>query len=84
MEHIKDTKCTRSDCGGTCPTCTLFVCSVCGLFEDALTTDCPGVPSFDKSEDIYKTGKLDFRDGAWVEEPNPTNQQFIKWRGKIK
>ena len=44
----------------------LFLCSVCGLYEGGLTSECPGENSCDKADDVYR-GKIDFRNGAWVE-----------------
>lgn len=80
MEHV------RAKCKGTCGPygcnlCNLFVCSVCGTAEGSLTTDCPGVSvSSDDQDRIYRDGNLDFRDGKWVNEPNPTNQVLTKHR----
>lgn len=56
-----------------CPICEggLSVCTVCGLVEGCLTTDCPRIESYSKySDDIY-TGKIDFIDGEWVESTSP-------------
>lgn len=79
MEHENIGSCGSGDCGGTCMLCCLFVCKHCGLFEGAMTTDCPGVCAMDKADEIYKTGKLDFREGKWVTEPNPHNQMRLKY-----
>ena len=80
FSHAITTDCGKRDCAG-CVVCNCGVCSVCGLYEGALTTDCPGQQvDFDTSQKIYNSAKLDFRNGAWVEEPNPTNQDFIKYR----
>jgi hypothetical protein len=76
MKHVwtEHQKCTRIACmicdGG------LALCSVCGLLEGALTTDCCGKKvSYDTQDLIYKGGNLDFREGyGWVNEPNPTHQ----------
>lgn len=82
MDHI------RAECKGNCGpygcnVCNLFICSVCGCAEGSLTTDCPGVDVSDKDQDrIYRDGNLDYRNGAWVNEPNPTNQAFIQHRQK--
>ena len=53
----------------------LFICSVCSLTERSLTTHCPGVDAFDRGEETY-AGKLDFRNGVWIEAKNPTNQMW--------
>jgi len=54
----------------------LTICKVCKSYEGGLTTDCPGeVVSYEKSGEVY-AGKIDFRDGQWVEEKNPTNQTW--------
>lgn len=81
MEHENTGDCGRGDCGGGCFLCTLFVCKHCGLFEGSITTDCPGVESGDKGDDIY-AGKLDFRAGQWVPEKNPTNQSWERYAQK--
>lgn len=67
MNHtFKD--CGRDSCGGNCAGCQLAICSVCGLIDGSLTTDCPGVPSYaEKSDDVY-AGRIDFVDGVWVEQ----------------
>ncbi len=54
---------------GNCNVCDggLLICQVCGLFEGCLTTECPGVPSYSKADDIY-AGKLDFVAGEWHSE----------------
>lgn len=57
------------------PNRELSICMVCGLGEGELTTDCPGERAGSRGEDTY-AGKLDFRNGAWVKEPNPTNQTW--------
>lgn len=82
MEHENIGSCKSGDCGGMCMLCCLFVCKHCGLFEGGLTTDCPEVNAMDKSDEIYNTGKLDFRNGAWVAEPNPTHQEWNKYPRK--
>lgn len=55
----------------------LNVCTVCGLFEGGLTTDCSGEISVMKSDEIY-TGKLDYRSGeGWVRKFSPMIQSSI-------
>ena len=58
-------------CGGRpfCPICEggLACCRACGLYEGSLTTDCSGYECFkEKSDEVY-AGKIDFRDGKWVD-----------------
>lgn len=53
----------------------LAICKVCGLAEGALTTDCPETSASNRSDDIY-SGKIDYREDAWVEAKNPTNQMW--------
>lgn len=49
----------------------LFACAVCDSFEGATTTHCPDEPmDRDKAEAVY-AGKVDFRDGEWVEAGSP-------------
>ncbi len=45
----------------------LAVCNVCGLYEGSLTTDCPGVQSYDDYSSLVYAGKIDFRNGKWVD-----------------
>jgi len=51
-----------------CPICDggLDVCSVCGLVEGSLTTDCPGVPCWTEKNRLIYDGIIDFKDGEWV------------------
>jgi hypothetical protein len=49
----------------------LSICKVCGLYEGSLTTECPGYECYaEKGDDVY-AGKIDFRDGQWVEGKSP-------------
>ena len=67
MKH-EEKKCNCNKPG--CPICDggLYICSVCGLAEGSLTTDCPGYQCFsEKNKDVYE-GRIDFRDGAWVQK----------------
>ena len=42
-------------------------CKVCGGAEGSLPTDCPKVQITEEQDaDIY-SGKIDFKDGEWVE-----------------
>lgn len=43
----------------------LAVCKLCKNYEGGLTTECPGVPAFDASDEIYR-GHKDFINGRWV------------------
>ena len=49
----------------------LSVCTVCGLIEGSLTTDCPGKPSHALYGDNIYAGKIDFKGGKWVSECSP-------------
>lgn len=66
MNHIwvQHTNCNNP----TCWSCAggLSICSVCGLYEGSLTTDCPGYQCYgEKSDAVYK-GEIDFVAGQWV------------------
>lgn len=64
-------ECTRADCTG-CMFCEggLFACEVCGSFEGATTTFCPGQPMTKAEADAVYTGDLDYRDDQWVDGPS--------------
>jgi len=83
MKHVYEDH-TGKDCQKTnCVICDggLAVCTVCGLFEGSLTTDCPGEPSYRKYGDQIYKGELDYKEGqGWVNEKNPTNQSWEKSR----
>jgi hypothetical protein len=70
MKHryIEHVNCEREFCyicqGG------LSICATCGLAEGALTDDCPGVRIPEYAERASYEGRLNFRDGAWCDEPN--------------
>jgi hypothetical protein len=52
--HVQDT-CTRKDCDGTCISCTLSFCSICGGLEGSLLPTCPGRPlSFEEDQANYR------------------------------
>lgn len=61
-------RCDRTTCmfcdGG------LFACEVCGSFEGATTTFCPGRPMTKDEEDAVYSGDLDYRDGQWINAPS--------------
>jgi hypothetical protein len=67
MPHHKQVTTCRKTGGPTsnycsCEHCTLAVCSVCGAWEAALTTDCPGVAvSADRRQEVCETN-LDYTD----------------------
>lgn len=64
-------KCDREDC----VVCRgdLSLCTVCGLAEGQLTTDCPGERvSPQKGEEVYR-GHIDFKEGKWVKKDEDTN-----------
>lgn len=64
VEHsIRQNGC-RDNCG-SCPLCTLTICTSCQQYEGALTTHCPQELYDEKAEDVYE-GLLDFRFGNWV------------------
>lgn len=43
----------------------LIICSVCGLAEGSLTTECPGETSANRIDAVYN-GYIDFKDGRWI------------------
>lgn len=63
---------------GSCSLCCLSVCNDCGLYEGALTTQCPkkSVP-METSERIYR-GELNFRGGIWVAECSEHSPAFVR------
>ena len=78
VSHDYYTSCDRQDCGGSCALCCLAVCKVCGHYEGALTTECPGVWTYkDHGDEVYK-GKEDFRRGQWVNETSPHSPVFFR------
>lgn len=63
-----------------CPICEggLSVCSVCGLLEGSLTTECPCVPSYQEyADDVYE-GKIDYRNGEWVNKVSRHTPVFYR------
>jgi hypothetical protein len=48
----------------------LFECVVCHSFEGATTTHCPGRRLTQQEMDAVYEGSLNFRDGAWHQEPS--------------
>jgi hypothetical protein len=59
-ESCEQTHCMFCDDG-------LFGCSVCGSFEGATTTHCPGRQMYAEYGDRVYRGEVDFRDGEWRE-----------------
>lgn len=56
----------------------LATCTVCGLSEGELTTDCPRVyVSRDDADECY-AGNRDYRGSRWVRMPNPTNRSLSR------
>lgn len=47
----------------------LEACSVCGSFEGATTTDCPGAEMHHFTRDKVYTTELDFVNGNWCRNP---------------
>jgi hypothetical protein len=45
-------------------------CRICGGFEGTLTRECPGRKTTNDEQDAIYAGKIDFRGGAWVNEPS--------------
>jgi hypothetical protein len=84
MEHTfytgADCTCTYAELCWVCRNVVdggLAVCKVCGGGEGSLTTDCCGRQITEEESDrIYNKGNLDFRDGQWIDLPNPTNQMW--------
>lgn len=70
VEHAWHSPCDPKTCDRCgCMWCDggLECCRVCGSFEGATTTHCPGEDMYaEKSDDVY-AGLLDFRDGQWIE-----------------
>jgi len=56
-------------CEQHCPICDggLCHCVVCGGAEGTLTTECPGVRVSEAMHDSVYAGRLDFRDGQWID-----------------
>lgn len=66
-EHTRE---VHNDCEyPNCPICDggLFHCTVCGLAEGSLTTECCGEKvSLSTEEQVYN-GEINFRNGRWVQ-----------------
>jgi hypothetical protein len=76
MEHIWVThkNCEILNCniceGG------LAICSVCGLIEGSLTTECPGKSSYKDYGDMVYAGKKDFLNGEWIDQCSPASPAY--------
>ncbi len=80
MEHVLTRTCGKEGCTG-CPICNTRSCTVCGLPDAALTTDCCGLEVTAKATGTICEGKLDYRDdGGWVNAMNPAQQAMEKLR----
>jgi hypothetical protein len=58
----------RCDYDRSCNVCDggLAICSLCGLIEASLTTDCSGQESYRDYGDRVYAGEIDFIGGRWV------------------
>jgi hypothetical protein len=66
----------------TCEHCSLSVCAVCGAYEGALTTDCPGARvSFDRQQEVHET-KLDYTDDRGWHQGEPTWRRSPRFEGE--
>lgn len=76
----------HKDCHRTfCEICLggLSVCTVCGLIEGCLTSECPGEPSWEEHNEAVYHGEKDFRDGRWQEGVvSPHSPAYFKQGGK--
>lgn len=45
----------------------LGLCSLCGLLEGSLTTECPGTKCYDTHSERVYAGEIDFVRGEWTE-----------------
>ena len=65
---------------GTCSICDggLAICKVCGHIEGSLTTECPGEHTYSEKGDLVYQGKLDFKDGKWIETASHYSPAFYR------
>jgi hypothetical protein len=54
----------------------LFSCTICGSFEGATTTQCPGVKMTNEQRDAVYAGQLDFRNGQWVNKASRNSPHY--------
>lgn len=76
MEHQWVEGC--EDKCGACNLCCLSICKICGLYEGALTTECPGVHVPEQVSDLIYAGEMDFKGGRWVY--TPSDHSPAAWR----
>jgi hypothetical protein len=84
MEHVLTPGCGKQDCTG-CPRCNTRSCTLCGLPDAALTTDCCGKEVTATATGKICEGKLDYRvmpveGGVWVNAMCPAQQEVEKIR----
>lgn len=79
-DHKFITEC-KDKCGH-CFICNCGYCGECGLYEGALTTQCPGKQvSSARSEEVYK-GLINFRGGIWLKECSEQSPEFLHLHAK--
>jgi hypothetical protein len=79
MDHKLTPKCGNPECRG-CMICNTRSCTVCGLTDASLTTDCCIEQVSAVGQAKICEGKLDYRAGAWVAAMNPAQQEMEKLR----
>jgi hypothetical protein len=62
------------DAFGTCFTCEMAHCKVCGGAEGSLPTECPGQPIHQDHQELIYHSTLDFRDGQWMRRPYASHE----------
>lgn len=77
--HALTPGCGKDVCRG-CPACNTRECSACRLVDASLTTDCCGQEVTATAHGKICEGKLDYREGKWINAPNPTQQELDKIR----
>ena len=77
MKHDPET--CEPDCSG-CHLCDggLIACKVCKGAEASLPTHCPGYVMSREQEEGIQAGWLDFRDGLWVDQTAPGEQEVVE------
>jgi hypothetical protein len=58
----------------------LALCERCGCLEGTIPTECPGEPVPSEKQDLIYAGKLDYRNGRWVEAP----VEWIRQRNQLR
>ena len=79
MTHKLTPGCGRADCRG-CSVCNMRYCVACGLMDASLTTDCCGQEVSASGQGKICEGILDYRDGEWVNAPNPAQREMERIR----